>query len=76
MVLPGLLAVARDGTTDLRRVGLGTAAEVVFLMWGECQRLAIDRAVEWLAVLADFLRSAPVLCALSPMFDRSLARAK
>jgi hypothetical protein len=105
-IMPGLLAVARAGTPEARRVGLGTAATVVFLMWGECLRLAINRAVEWLAVpdfvaneiriffwltrelgwwwsvsvmlavLADFLRNAPMLCAMSPMFDRSLARAK
>jgi hypothetical protein len=47
MVMPGLLAISRrPASRDLRTVGLGTAAVIVLLMWGECFRLALYRALE------------------------------
>jgi hypothetical protein len=47
MVMPGLLAISRrPASRDLRTVGLGTAVVIVLLMWGECFRLALYRALE------------------------------
>jgi len=46
LVLPGLLAVARSPLRELRVLGVGTSIVIVLLMWGECLRLALHRALE------------------------------
>jgi hypothetical protein len=47
LVLPGLLAIShRPASRDLRALGLGTSVVIVMLMWGECLRLALYRALE------------------------------
>jgi hypothetical protein len=47
LVLPGLLAISRRPVSrDLRALGLGTSVVIVVLMWGECFRLALYRALE------------------------------
>jgi hypothetical protein len=43
-VLAGLLGIARSPVRELRALGLGTAAVILLLMWGECLRLAFERA--------------------------------
>jgi hypothetical protein len=46
LAMPGLLAISRTSSRDLRNLGLGTCVVVVLLMWGECFRLALYRALE------------------------------
>jgi hypothetical protein len=46
LVLPGLLAISRSAAGELRTLGLGTGIVIVLLMWGECLRLALDRALD------------------------------
>jgi hypothetical protein len=47
LVLPGLLAISRrPASRDLRALGFGTSVVIVMLMWGECLRLALYRALE------------------------------
>jgi hypothetical protein len=46
LVMPGLLAISRSSSRDIRNLSLGTSVVIVLLMWGECFRLAIDRGIE------------------------------
>jgi hypothetical protein len=46
LVMPGLLAISRTSNADLRKLSLGTSVVIVLLMWGECFRLALYRALE------------------------------
>ena len=46
LVMPGLLAISRTPGTDIRKLILGTSVVIVLLMWGECFRLALYRALE------------------------------
>jgi hypothetical protein len=47
LVMPGMLAISRrPACPDLRRLGLSTSVVIVLLMWGECFRLALYRALE------------------------------
>jgi hypothetical protein len=47
LAMPGLLAISRrPASRDLRTLALGTGAVVVLLMWSECFRFALYRAVE------------------------------
>jgi hypothetical protein len=86
-VLPGLLRLSRSARGELRILCLGTAILVVLLMWGEGVRLALDggfgfwllRELGWwwavsmmLALVADFLREAPILrgAALTTVLSR------
>ena len=47
LVLPGLFAIARAATTRYGRdCCLGTSIAIVFLMWEECFRFGIERALK------------------------------
>jgi hypothetical protein len=46
LVLPGLLAISHRSSADIRNLSLGTSVVIVALMWGECFRLALYRALE------------------------------
>jgi hypothetical protein len=46
LVLPGLLAISHRSSADIRSLSLGTSVVIVALMWGECFRLALYRALE------------------------------
>jgi hypothetical protein len=47
MVIPGLLGISRPpASRNLRALGAGTSVVIVLLMWGECFRLALNRALE------------------------------
>jgi hypothetical protein len=46
LVMPGLVAISRASSADIRRLSLGTGVVIVALMWGECFRLALYRALE------------------------------
>ena len=47
MVMPGLLAISRrPACRDLRTLSLSSSVVIVLLMWGECFRLALYRALE------------------------------
>jgi hypothetical protein len=46
MVLPGLLALARNASRELRAAVLGTVTIIVLLMWGECLRVTLYSALE------------------------------
>jgi hypothetical protein len=46
LVMPGLLAISRSSGADIRMLSLGTSIVIVLLMWGECFRLALHRALE------------------------------
>ena len=46
LVIPGLLSIARGSARKLRVLAFGNAIIIVFLMWGECFRLALYRAIE------------------------------
>jgi hypothetical protein len=46
LAIPGLLAISRTSSRDIRNLGLGTCVVIVLLMWGECFRLALYRALE------------------------------
>jgi hypothetical protein len=76
LVMPGLLALSRSEARSLRALCLATAMVIVFLMWGECLRRALDggfgfwllRELGWwwsvsilLALVLDFLRESSVL---------------
>jgi hypothetical protein len=50
LVIPGLLATSRKSSADVRKLSLGTSVVIVALMWGECARLALYRALEYLVV--------------------------
>jgi hypothetical protein len=78
LVLPGLLALARSAAPRVRKLCFSTAVVIVLLMWGECFRHALGggfgfwlvRELGWwwsvavmLALVADFLREAPILAA-------------
>jgi hypothetical protein len=47
LVMPGLLALSRTSNVDIRKLSLGTSFVIVVLMWGECFRLALYRALEY-----------------------------
>jgi hypothetical protein len=47
LVIPGLLAIARASGPEVRKLSLGTSAVIVALMWSECFRLALYRALEY-----------------------------
>jgi len=49
--MPGLLAISRTSSRDVRNLSLGTSVVVVLLMWGEFFRLALYRALEHPGVL-------------------------
>jgi len=42
-----LLAVSRTPSREIRKLSLGTCVVIVLLMWGECFRLALYRALEY-----------------------------
>jgi hypothetical protein len=44
--MPGLLAISRSSSRDIRNLSLGTSVVIVLVMWGECFRLALHRALE------------------------------
>ena len=44
--MPGLVAISRASSADIRRLSLGTGVVIVALMWGECFRVALYRALE------------------------------
>jgi hypothetical protein len=46
LVMPGLVAISRASSANIRRLSLGTGVVIVALMWGECFRLALYRALE------------------------------
>jgi len=46
LVMPGLLAISRRSSRDVRNLSLGTSVVIVLLMWGEFFRLALYRALE------------------------------
>jgi hypothetical protein len=88
LVMPGLLALSRSTAPGLRALCLGTAIVIVLLMWGECLRRVLDggfafwllRELCWwwvvsvmLAVIADFLRDAPIVRSAA-LFGRTPAR--
>jgi hypothetical protein len=47
LVIPGLLAIARASGPKVRKLTLGTSVVIIALMWGECFRLALYRALEY-----------------------------
>jgi len=76
LVMPGLLALSRSASRELRALCLGTTIVVVLLMWGECLRSAFGggfgfwllRELGWwwsvsvmMALVADFLWESPIL---------------
>ena len=46
LVMPGLLGISRSSSRGIRNMSLGTSVVIVLLMWGECFRLALHRALE------------------------------
>jgi hypothetical protein len=50
LVLPGLLGLARSSFREQRVVALGTGIVIVLLMWGECLRLGLYRALDETAI--------------------------
>ena len=46
LVMPGMLALARAPDHDVRTFSLTSSVVIVLLMWGECFRLALYRALE------------------------------
>jgi hypothetical protein len=46
LVMPGFLAISRTSGADIRKLSLGTSVVILALMWGECFRLALYRALE------------------------------
>jgi hypothetical protein len=46
LVIPGLLTMSRASSLELRNLGLSTSGIIVLLMWGECLRFALPRALE------------------------------
>jgi hypothetical protein len=46
LAIPGLLAISRTSSRDIRNLGLGTCVVIVLLMWSECFRLALYRGLE------------------------------
>jgi hypothetical protein len=46
LVMPGLLGISRSSNRNIRNLTLGTSVVIVLLMWGECFRLALHRALE------------------------------
>jgi hypothetical protein len=61
MVMPGLLAITRTSSRELRHLSLCTCVVIVLVMWGECFRLALYSALghpgvpEMLAGYLEFL---------------------
>ena len=45
LVIPGLLAISRSSSRGIRNLSLGTSVVIVLVMWGECFRLALHRAL-------------------------------
>ena len=59
LVLPGVLAISHRSSADIRNLSLGTSVVIVALMWGECFRLTLYRALEYPALsetLGDYLK--------------------
>jgi hypothetical protein len=55
LVMPGMLAITRcTDCRDLRRLSLSISVVIVLLMWGECFRLMLDRALEHSGVPESF----------------------
>jgi hypothetical protein len=50
LAMPGLLAISRASSRDVRNLSLGTCIVIVLLMWGEGFRLALYRALEYSGV--------------------------
>jgi hypothetical protein len=46
LTMPGLLAISRTSNREICKLSLGTCVVIVMLMWGECFRLALYRALE------------------------------
>jgi hypothetical protein len=46
LVMPGLLAISRTPSRGIRNLSLGTSVVIVLLMWSECLRLVLHRALE------------------------------
>jgi hypothetical protein len=46
LAVPGLLAISRATSPEIRKLSLGTCVVIVLLMWGECFRLTLYRALE------------------------------
>jgi len=46
MVLPGLLAISRTSSREIRNLSIGSSVVIVLLMWGEFFRLALYRAFD------------------------------
>jgi hypothetical protein len=46
LTMPGLLAISRTSNREIRKLSLGTCVVILMLMWGECFRLALYRALE------------------------------
>ena len=46
LAMPGLLAISRSSSRDIRNLSLGTSVVILLLMWGECFRLALHRVLE------------------------------
>jgi hypothetical protein len=57
LVIPGILAISRVATRELRNLATGTGVVIVLLMWGECLRLALFGALERLNVSEDLASS-------------------
>jgi hypothetical protein len=47
LAVPGLLAMSRTTSRDIRNLSLGTSVVIILLMWGECFRLGLFRALEY-----------------------------
>jgi hypothetical protein len=45
LVMPGLLAISRSSSRGIRNLSLGTSVVIVLVMWGECFRLTLHRAL-------------------------------
>jgi hypothetical protein len=46
LVMPGLLGISRSSSRGIRNLSLGTSVVIVLVMWGECFRLELHRALE------------------------------
>jgi hypothetical protein len=50
LIIPGLLAISRNSARGIRNLSLGTCGVILLLMWSECFRLALYRALEYRGV--------------------------
>jgi hypothetical protein len=46
LAMPGLLAISHTSSREVRNLSLGTGVVIVMLMWSECFRFALYRALE------------------------------